>query len=216
MSRHALLGLRQEVGLVAHLVGPAAAAGLGVAEDAEGHAGLLQHAGRRLRQVALLVAGQAADVIEHVDLLLGGVGEAQALGPIAALALHRHHAARGPQPRDHLVQGRMSMPILDGLDAQLLDGTQHFHVHRVLARGVAAAAQMAVVDAVEIARRVREPVLQTGGAHVEPTATRVEVEVVLRNAGAHVRVLEPLDLLQGDELARRASAAHVHVAGIFF
>jgi len=40
---HALRGLRQEVGLVAHLVGPGAATGLGITQDAELHTGLREN-----------------------------------------------------------------------------------------------------------------------------------------------------------------------------
>ena len=219
MTARLFFGLSEEVGLVAHLVGPAAAAGLGVAGDAEGHAAFLEDPRRGLGQVlhVLVVAGEAAHVVENVHLLLGGVGESQTLGPVAPLApLGGDHAARRAQPADHLVQGGVGMTVIHRLDPQLLDGPEDFHVHRVFAGHIATAAEVAVVDAVHVARRVLEPILEAGSAHVHPAAARVEMEVVLRDAGAHVGVLEPLHLLHRDELARIAPAAHVHIAGIFF
>ena len=216
---HIELGLRDRLIPVAHLVGAAAAAELLVPGDAHIETGLLQQRDGSSSDPAagFIAPRETTGVVHHRRLVLPGVLDVQVFGPPPALStgIHQRWSALG-HALDQLVPNRHRLTVVDTLFAHRVQGLEDVELHGVLAGDIAGAAQVAVVDHLRGLGCVLDALVQQPEAEAHSTPTRVRMEVEALDAGAGVGVFLAGDLLQGDELAGRATAARLHLSPIIF
>ena len=209
---HVALGEFGKLALISHLVSLAAAAGLGLAHDADIYAGVLddRQGGAGYRPLLLVEAEVAAGVEDDLGLFFGKVFNLEALGPFTAvgLGLH-HHIIFVSKALDNRCVSRQGLAIADQSGSYFLDDSQRLHILDALAHSVAAAAHITFIEDIQQGGGILvfQFVVDKGQGDVHTSLAGIGVEEVVEARGADLGEAGALDLPGVDPLTDGAAGA---------